>query len=68
MTSRWYDTSDSEHELPGWRVPGSTSQAAERATQMRRNAEMGKAETETDTDSDTSAPGVCPRSGPRVFV
>ena len=55
MTSRWYDTSDSEHELPGWRVPGSTSQAVERAMLKQRNAEMGRSETETDTDSDTSA-------------
>ena len=55
MTSRWYDASDSEREQPGWRVPESTSRAAERALRKQRAAEANKDNTDTDTDSDTSA-------------
>ena len=55
MASRWYDTSDSEREQPGWRVPESTSRAAERALRKQRAEEANKDYTDTDTDSDTSA-------------
>jgi len=55
MTSRWYDTSDSEREQPGWRVPESTSRAAERALRKQRAKEANEDCTDTDTDSDTSA-------------
>ena len=55
MTSRWYNTSDSEREQLGWRVPGSTSRAAERALRKQRAEEANKDYTDTDTDLDTSA-------------
>ena len=55
MTSRWYDTSDSEREQPGWRVPASTSRAAERALRKQRAKEANKDYSDTETESDTSA-------------
>ena len=54
-SSRWYGASDSEREQPGWRVPESTSLAAERALRKQCAAEANKDETDTDTDTDTSA-------------
>ena len=54
--SRWYDASDSEREQPGWRVPKSTSLAAERGLQRQGAAEANGQDTDTDTtDTDTSA-------------
>ena len=55
MTGQWYDTSDSEREQPGWRVPESTSRAAERALRKQRAKKANEDYTDTDTDSDTSA-------------
>ena len=49
MTSRWYGASDSEREQPGWRVPESTSRAAERALLKQSAAEAEKALAELDT-------------------
>ena len=55
MTSRWYDTSDSEREQPGWRVPASTSRTAERALRRQRAKDANEDYSDTETESDTSA-------------
>ena len=55
MTSRWYDTSDSEREQPGWRVPASTSLTAERALRRQRAKDANEDYSDTETESDTSA-------------